>query len=168
MNDDARTGGRPDFGFAEDRSARVGSQNPAPPGLKQPEDGSFGSGVDQPLQLLVQGMRQLQQVYLGRSEGDVKANVEIPAMPEVGPDSAVEFADWLYETEQAVGALSDKATLWFFACLGVARDTYQQYVDATPLRRLTLEPTVPAELKQPQWFHLERRVTTHHEEDREG
>ena len=42
----------------------------------------------------------------------------LTSMPEVGPDAAVEFSDWIYEAEQAIGSLSDRAALWFSACLG--------------------------------------------------
>ena len=70
--------------------------------------------VTEPLHLLVQGMRQLQQVFLGKSEGkdsELKGSVQIPMMPEAGPDASVEYADWLYETEQAIGGLSDRSAL---------------------------------------------------------
>ena len=53
------------------------------------------------LQLLVQGMRQLQQVYLGKNESrdsEVKGAIELPSMPELTGDAAVNFSDWLYET----------------------------------------------------------------------
>ena len=74
--------------------------------------------VQEPLQLLVQGMRQLQQVFLGKSESkdsELKGSVQIPQMPEAGPESAVEYADWLFEAEQAIGGLSDRSALWFSA-----------------------------------------------------
>ena len=43
---------------------------------------------EDPLHLLAEGMRQLQLAYLGRSEkdSDVKGNVEVPMMPEVGTE----------------------------------------------------------------------------------
>ncbi|CAE7684535.1 TY5A, partial [Symbiodinium sp. KB8] len=121
-----------------------------------------GSGVE-PLQLLVQGMRQLQQVYIGKGESrdsELKGTVELPMMPEVAADSAVSFADWLYEVEQAVGGLSDRAAGWFSMCLKNARETYEIYQMSDPLARLTLEPLRPAELQDERWSRLERRVLT--------
>ncbi|CAE7938539.1 TY1B-JR1 [Symbiodinium necroappetens] len=121
-----------------------------------------GSGVE-PLQLLVQGMRQLQQVYIGKGESrdsELKGTVELPMMPEVASDSAVSFADWLYEVEQAVGGLSDRAAGWFSMCLKNARETYEIYQMSDPLARLTLEPLRPAELQDERWSRLERRVLT--------
>ena len=81
-------------------------------------------------------------------------------MPEVGSESAVEFSDWLYETEQAIGSLSDKASMWFAACLELARRTYRDYVNATPLERLALDVTIPEELRQGQWARLEKKTMT--------
>ena len=112
------------------------------------------------MSLLVQGMAQLQQAYLGRPEGDLKGTVDLPSMPEVGPDAAVEFSDWIYEAEQAIGSLSDRAALWFSACLEVARATYDTYVTSTPLQRLSLTPEIPLELKDQKWSRLERKVMT--------
>ncbi|CAE7234262.1 hypothetical protein AK812_SmicGene14430 [Symbiodinium microadriaticum] len=125
----------------------------------QVEHSSDGDN-QQPLHLLVQGMRQLQQAYMGRTEGGDFKGVELPAMPDPGQDAAVEYADWLYEVEQSVGSISDKASLWFAGCMAVAHKTYLKYVDATPLQRLSLEPEIPVELKDPKWSRLERRVMT--------
>ena len=104
-------------------------------------------------------MTQLQQAYLGKSDGDWKGSAELPLMPEVGPDAAVEFSDWIYEAEQVIGSIADKATLWFSACMEVARTTYDQYVVSSPLQRLTLTPVIPDELRDPRWSRLERKVT---------
>ncbi|OLQ10538.1 hypothetical protein AK812_SmicGene5742 [Symbiodinium microadriaticum] len=118
-----------------------------------------GSATKIPLDILVQGMTQLQQAYLGKPEGDLKGSAELPSMPEVGADAAVEFSDWIYEAEQVIGSLSDKAALWFSACLEVARNTYDQYVVSSPLQRLSLTPSIPDELRDPRWSRLEKKVT---------
>ena len=39
----------------------------------------------------------------------VKGNVELQKMPEPG-DAAVEFNDWMYVTEQMLGALTDNVS----------------------------------------------------------
>ena len=162
--------------------ATVGDRRGDPAGLHRGEDGSLGTGgpsagsaeprraamedkrteKEDPLHLLAEGMRQLQLAYLGRSEkdSDVKGNVEVPMMPEVGTESAVEFSDWMYETEQAVGSLSDRASGWFATCLELARRTYDEYVNASPIERLTLDVVVPEELRAPQWARLEKKVMT--------
>ncbi|CAE7342039.1 GIP, partial [Symbiodinium sp. CCMP2456] len=56
-------------------------------------------------------VKQLQQVYMGKTDSkdvDLKiGNLELPTMPDFGPEAAVAYSDWLYEVEQAVGGLSD-------------------------------------------------------------
>ena len=119
--------------------------------------------AEEPLQLLVQGMRQLQQAYSGKTDArdsELKGTVEVPEMPETGPEASVAFADWLYETEQAVGSLSDRASTWFSACLEVARQAYAEYTMASPLNRLAMQPVIPEALKDGKWARLERRVMT--------
>ena len=157
-------GGRHDRSVLDGR--RPGEQDQPPeqsPGPAQTTATEKGTVVDEPLHLLVQGMRQLQQAYLGKTDAkdtEVKGSVEIPAMPDLGSEASVAFADWLYELEQAVGGLTDKASVWFKACLEVARQTYVQYTMASPLTRLSLQPVIPEELKDQKWARLERRVMT--------
>ncbi|CAE7800489.1 unnamed protein product [Symbiodinium sp. CCMP2592] len=89
-----------------------------------------------------------------------KGSIELPEMPELTADSAVLFADWIYEVEQAVGGLSDKASRWFSLCLAAAREAYDLYQVSDPLTRLSLEPTRTEELCEERWSRLERRVLT--------
>ena len=141
-------------------AAETAKPESPPPLPTSPVVGPSDEDNQQPLHLLVQGMRQLQQAYMGRTEGGDFKGVDLPAMPDPGQDAAVEYADWLYEVEQSVGSISDKASLWFAGCMAVAHRTYLKYVDATPLQRLSLEPEIPAELKDPKWSRLERKVMT--------
>ena len=114
--------------------------------------------------MLVQGMRQLQEVYLGRSEakdGEMKVGTaELPMMPDFGPEAAVAYSDWLYEVEQGIGGLSDKASEWFGLCLRAAQEAYELYQMSDPLARLGMEPVRGPELPDPKWSRLERRVLT--------
>ena len=159
-------GGLPDRRVQHDRRSELGSKFLPADGsgpMHTGPSGNSGAVMDEPLQLLVQGMRQLQQAYIGKSDSkdvEFKGSIVIPEMPEVGAESSVAFADWLYELEQAVGGLSDKASLWFAACLGVARQAYTEYTVASPVARLTLQPKIPEELKDSKWARLERRVMT--------
>ncbi|CAE7577689.1 RE1 [Symbiodinium sp. CCMP2456] len=113
------------------------------------------------LHLLVQGMRQLQQLQMNRKDhGEaeaVKGSVELQRMPEPG-DAAVEFNDWMYITEQQLGALTDNASSWFSKCLSCAREAYVRYQGASALERLSVTPVLTEDLKGEKWFRLERRV----------
>ena len=158
-------GGLLDRRVRDDGRSGLGGNPPVQgfgPGHVDPANNN-GASIDEPLQLLVQGMRQLQQAYIGKSDSkdvELKGSVVIPEMPEMGAESSVAFADWLSELEQAVGGLSDKASVWFAACLSVARQAYATYSSASPIARLSLQPTIPDELKDPKWGRLERRVMT--------
>eukprot|EP00439_Symbiodinium_sp_Y106_P044585 s732_g5.t1 len=134
-------------------------ENPKGPAGEAPttEDSAM---VDH-LHLLVQGMRQLQQMQMSRkdpSESEaMKGSVELPKMPDLG-DAAVEFNDWIYVTEQMLGALTDSASGWFSMCLACAREAYARYQGASALERLSIEPALPEALKDAKWYRLERRV----------
>ena len=113
------------------------------------------------LHLLVQGMRQLQQLQMNRKDHTeaeaVKGGTELQKMPEPG-DAAVEFNDWMYITEQQLGALTDNASAWFGKCLTCAREAYVRYQGSSALERLSVVPELTEELRDQKWFRLERRV----------
>ena len=117
-----------------------------------------------PLQLLVQGMRQLQQVHMAKKDNAEheapKNGIELPQMPDLTGDSAVEFNDWLYMAEQVVGSLTDNASTWFSLNLVCAREAYGRYQTSTPMARLSVSPIRPPELRDVKWSRLERRVST--------
>ena len=160
-----------DVGFVAGDGRRVGArtQEGAKQGPGESESRSRAGATSQaaeavePLQLLVQGMRQLQQAYIGKSEhkdADLKGTVEVPALPELGPETAVEFSDWLFEAQHAIGGLSEKAGEWFEACVKLAKNTYDIYQVSTPLQRLALEPILTPELMESKWMRLEKRTMT--------
>ena len=92
------------------------------------------------LHLLVQGMRQLQQLQMNRKDHTeaeaVKGGTERQKMPEPG-DAAAEFNDWMYITEQQLGALTDNASAWFGKCLACAWEAYVRYQGSSALERLS-------------------------------
>ena len=155
-------GGVPGRGvYGGGRLGSEGKPSIVGPGPMHSDPSGNGAVSGEPLQLLVQGMRQLQQAYMYKSESkdsDLKGSVQVPEMPEVGAEAAVAFADWLYELEQSIGGMSDRASVWFTSCLSVARQTYTAYTLASPLERLTRKPQVPEALKDEKWSRLEKRV----------
>ena len=141
-------------GFAR---AGVGGGEPLR-GATSTAGGAEASSLD----LLVQGMRQLQQMYLekGTSPGTeaLKGSVELLPLPDLIGETGVEFSDWLYVAEQTIGSLSDSATAWFQMTLRCSKEAYQRHQVASPLDRLSILPEVPSELKEGKWSRLERRV----------
>ena len=126
-------------------------------------EGPPQSSATEPLQLLVQGMRQLQQAYLEKKDGPehvIKGGIELPKLPEPHADGGVEFQDWVYMTEQMVGSLTDKAGAWYMATLACAKEAFARYQTATPLDRLNIAPALPDQLRAKLWERLDRRVLT--------
>ena len=164
---EALRGDRGGLTGAEEASGSVGRK-----GINSGGPGPLTSGksVDsvatnaEAMQLLVQGMRQLQQLQITRKEGPeseaIKGGVELQAMPQITGDSAVEFADWLYVAEQTIGGLTDSASMWYSLTLRCARRAYEKYQGATSLERLTIVPILEPELQEAKWSRLDRRVLT--------
>ncbi|CAE7467813.1 RE1 [Symbiodinium necroappetens] len=127
-------------------------------------EGPPQTSATEPLQLLVQGMRQLQQAYLEKKDGPeqevIKGGIELPKLPEPHADGGVEFQDWVYMTEQMVGSLTDKAGAWYMATLVCAKEAFARYQAATPLDRLNIAPILPGQLRAKLWERLDRRVLT--------
>ena len=115
-----------------------------------------------PIDVLVQGMRQLQQVYLDKRVGTeaehLKGSVELPLLPDLVGETGVEFSDWLYVAEQTIGSLTDSAASWFARTMICVKEAYGRHQVASPLERLTVAPVVPKELTEAKWNRLERRV----------
>ncbi|CAE6949120.1 GIP [Symbiodinium sp. CCMP2592] len=116
-----------------------------------------------PLDVLVRGMKQLQDVYLEKKTPEFEAlknNVELPQLPDPIGEMGVEFSDWLYVAEQIIGSLSDSSTRWFADTLKCAKEAYAKHQLATPMERLSISPTIPPELAEARWSRLERKVMT--------
>ena len=115
-----------------------------------------------PLDLLVQGMRQLQQVYMDKRSGteteNLKGVTELAPLPELTRETGVEFCDWLYVAEQTIGAMSDSAAQWYERTLACAKEAYARYQMASPLERLSVAPKMAPELLEPKWVRLDRKV----------
>ncbi|CAE7711468.1 GIP [Symbiodinium sp. CCMP2592] len=168
------------------------SPPPPPPGIpygsaSTPVDGDFGytsgpappppssSGTasrpkaalaSNPLEALVAGMTQIQEVLLrGKSGSDTaeydpsKSVVEFPKLKENSAESgAIDFQDWLYLVEQQVGSLASGASSWWSGLLAAAMKAYGVYQASTPIQRLTVKAELPPELDDPKYLKLEKRV----------
>ena len=146
-------------------TAELGSLLPGPSdGSRVPQTDLGFEAEASPLDLLVQGMRQLQQVYMekrGSPETEaMKGSQELPPLPDLLGETGVEFSDWLYVAEQTVGSLSDSAASWFEKTLTCSKEAYQRHQVATPMERLSIAPLLSLELKDHRWNRLERKVMT--------
>ena len=57
-----------------------------------------------------------------------------------------------------VGDVSDSASEWWAAVLNVVDRAYGVWISSSPIDRLRVEPTVPAELLQGRWVRVNSRV----------
>ena len=112
--------------------------------------------------LLAQGIQQLQQLQLKKDTQDpelLKGAVTLPALPEPYQDSsAVLFLEWIYETGQLVGSITDKATSWWNNNLELAKDAYHKFQNESPLKRLSIVAGNDDAVDGEKWARLEKRV----------
>ena len=115
-----------------------------------------------PMDMLVEGMQQLQQLQLRRDNQEpelLKGSVELPKMPEPYQDgSAVAFLEWMYETGQVIGSITDRASGWWERTLTLSLEAYKTFQGAAPLDRLRVDVAPDSEVDDPKWFRLEKRV----------
>ncbi|CAE7275724.1 GIP, partial [Symbiodinium microadriaticum] len=116
-----------------------------------------------PMDVLITGMTQLQQVLLRQKpEGldlEPKAVQELAKLPEYAPETgAIDFQDFLYLAEQQIGSLASGAGDWWSRTLAVAQESYAEYQAMSPMRRLSVKPTLTSELRDERYKKLERKV----------
>ena len=93
--------------------------------------GATGHGDADPMGLLAKGIQQLQQLHLRRDGPEqelLKGSLELPKLPEPYQDvSSVAFLEWVYETGQVVGSITDKASVWWTVTLEAVMEAYHRY-----------------------------------------
>ena len=144
-----------------------------PPRLPEGREKTAGAGTkggfsssSNPLETLVAGMTQIQEVLLkGRSGGDTaeydpsKSVAEFPKPKENSTESgAIDFQDWLCLVEQQVGSMASGASVWWNGMVAAAMAAYGRYQASTPIQRLSISAELPAELEDAKFSKLEKRV----------
>ena len=115
-----------------------------------------------PLDVLITGMSQLQQVLLKKNEVmeiDMKGSPELPKLGEYTPETgAIDFQDFLYLVEQQIGSLASGAGEWWQKTLEVSQAAYCEYQALSPVKRLGVKAQLTAELRDEKFKRLERKV----------
>ncbi|CAE7442809.1 GIP, partial [Symbiodinium necroappetens] len=138
---------------------------PAGPEGAEPA-GANSQAAPNPLEVLITGMSQLQQVLLRQKGADAldlepKAVTELAKLPEYTPESgATDFQDYLYLAEQQIGSLALGAGEWWQKTLAVAQKAYAEYQSLSPMKRLIVKAVLTEELKQDRFKKLERKVAS--------
>ena len=117
-------------------------------------------------------MRQLQGVVadMGRKDRDDSNSPTHPEAVEPGitsfpvlaefksDEGSLAYQDWLQTVTGLVGDVSDSASEWWAGVLNVVDRAYGVWISSSPIDRLRVEPTVPAELLQGKWVRVNFRV----------
>ena len=115
-----------------------------------------------PIEVLITGMSQLQQLLLKKGDGlelDAKGVPELPKLAEYSPETgAIDFQDYLYLVEQQIGSLASGAGEWWQKTLGVAQAAYSEYQSLSPVKRLGVKALLTPELKEDRYKRLEKKV----------
>ena len=151
---------------------------PQAPRAGEPGDGRPGAQGDQagqnrsqsaqvgaaPLELLAQGIQQLQQLQLRKDTLDpelLKGTIDLPKLPEPYQESsAVAFLEWIYEAGQVVGSITDKASGWWARNVELALGAYYVYQRESSLNKLKVRVQDDSEADDARWSRLEKRVMT--------
>ena len=143
--------------FGDGRSRAQGDQ--AEHGRVQPTQVNAA-----PLELLAQGIQQLQQLQLRKDTLDpelLKGTIDLPKLPEPYlENSAVSFLEWVYEAGQVVGSITDKASGWWVRNVELAREAYYVYQRESSLNKLKVRVQDDSEVDDARWSRLEKRVMT--------
>ena len=115
-----------------------------------------------PLELLAQGIQQLQQLQLRKDTLDpelLKGSIDLPKLPEPYQESsAVSFLEWVYEAGQVVGSITDKASGWWARNVELAMGAYYTYQRESSLKKLRVRVQDDLEVDDVRWSRLEKRV----------
>ena len=126
------------------------------------DKGAVNHEETDPMGLLAKGIQQLQQLHLRRDGPEpelLKGSLELPKLPEPYQDaSSVAFLEWIYETGQVVGSITDKASSWWTSTLDAVMEAYHRYQMETPLRRLEVRPGPTPGVDVERWARLDKRV----------
>ena len=118
------------------------------------------------MSVVLTGMAQLQSVVneLASPKANEKPEVikpgvlTLPPLPGHGPESCLEFADWLHVTKPALADISDTSERLWDLTVQEATTWYTAYLKLGPLERLTARPVPSAELSQQKWARVSRRI----------
>ena len=141
------------------------SQSPPP----RPEPAQ--SGGSPVLDTLTRGIQQLQELQLqslAKATSSTSTDVVKPGsvtllpMPEArsGADSAVMFQDWVEVSSSVMGDLSESSSIWWRGVVDLVQATYEQWLAASPLERIGVEPQGSEQWNSGRWLRVNARAST--------
>ncbi|CAE7246860.1 TY2B-DR3 [Symbiodinium sp. CCMP2456] len=135
--------------------------------------GALGLPVGNPLQdpmgALVQGMAQLQTAMsqtLSLKSKDVEVVkpglAELPRLPELSTNSAIDVGDWLHGLQNHMGDLSNSSSQWWSEVLTCLSKYYEAYLAASHVGKLSLkaEDYETTLLRDDRWLRVDKRASS--------
>eukprot|EP00439_Symbiodinium_sp_Y106_P042298 s5151_g5.t1 len=94
-----------------------------------------------------------------RSPEAVKpGSTTLPALPEVNPTtSSVDVMDWLEVISSTMQDLSDGSAEWWLRVKALADEAYQTWTNASPVEKLSMQPSKEVELETGRWGRVNSR-----------
>ena len=143
-------------GEAPDTTVQAGALEP------ETEEKAAGPKDPNPLEVLITGLTQLQQLLLKKGDGldlETKGLQELPKLAEYCPETgAIDFQDYLYLVEQQIGSIASGAAEWWQKTLEVAQQAYTEYQSLSPVKRLGVKAQLTGELRSERYRRLEKKV----------
>ena len=123
------------------------------------------------LDALTKGIQQLQELQVqAMSKATSSSTVEtvkpgtmaLTPMPEAkeGAESALTFQDWLEISASTMSDISEASGTWWSGVIEQVELTYEQWLAATPLERLSIEPLSTETWTTGRWARVNARAST--------
>ena len=146
--------------------SRPRSQTPPP--TRETKEGSGSSALD----VIAKAMQQLQELQAqalskgstsGASAELVKpGSTSLTVLPSLsgGCEAALAFQDWMEVSSSTLADVSEQSGIWWAAVVGAVTNTYERWLQATPLERLGISPEGHDALVTGRWARLNARVAS--------
>ena len=138
------------------------------------DGGGLGAGSsatrarDDPMGALMRGMAQLQSAMTEslalRSKDEVvkPGQSELPKLPDLSANSAIDVGDWLHGLQNHMGDLSGNSGMWWKEVLACLSRYYEAYLSASHVGKLSLRSADYETdfLKDARWLRLDKRAAS--------
>ncbi|CAE7817000.1 unnamed protein product, partial [Symbiodinium necroappetens] len=124
--------------------------------------------VDDPMGALMRGMAQLQSAMTesiaSRSKDEIvkPGQAELPKLPDLCSNSAIDVGDWLHGLQNHMGDLSSNSGMWWKEVLACLSRYYEAYLSASHVGKLSLRSADYESdfLKDTRWLRLDKRAAS--------
>ncbi|OLP81592.1 hypothetical protein AK812_SmicGene37856 [Symbiodinium microadriaticum] len=122
------------------------------------------------LEALARGVQQLQELQMQAmskpmpvAHEQVKpGTMSLNPMPEIaeGTETALTFQDWLEVSSSVMSDISESSATWWQGVIGAVEQVYARWLTASPLEKLTIEPTATEQWCTGRWLRVNARASS--------